>query len=87
MAFPTTQIAGGPFTGAYAITPSDVTQLTQTRALYVGGAGDIVVEMLNPQSVAATVTFKAVAAGTVLQICVERVLSTGTTATLILGLR
>lgn len=83
----TTRIDISPASGAYAITPGDATQLTQTRGLYVGGAGDLAVEMLNPESGGATVIFKAVPVGTLLPIAVERVLSTGTTATFIIGLR
>jgi hypothetical protein len=62
---------------AVAVTPSDTTDLEITvRALYVGGSGDVAVLMLGGQ----TVTFVGVAAGTILPICVTRVLATGTDA-------
>ena len=61
-----------------AITPSDSTDLANvSRALYVGGAGNIVV---TPYGGGSNVTL-AVVAGAVLPIRVSRVLSTGTTAT------
>jgi hypothetical protein len=81
-----TQLQGNPFTNAVAITPNDSTQLAGIVGLWVGGAGTVVVEMLNPESPAATVTFSAVPAGTILPISVRRVLA-ATGATLILGLR
>ena len=81
-----TQLQGNPYTNAVAITPSDATQLTGIVGLYIGGTGAVTVEMLNPESVAATVTFSAVPTGAVLPISVRRVLA-ATTATLILGLR
>jgi hypothetical protein len=68
-------------TRAAAVTPSDSTDLSGTRALYVGGAGDVVVTMLN----GGIVTFKAPPVGTVLNVSVSRVMA-ATTATLILAL-
>lgn len=82
-----TRLDPGPYDGAFAVTTSDVTVLTGVRGLYVGGSGNVTVEMLNPESLSATVTFSAVPAGTVLPIAVERVLQTGTTATNIVALR
>lgn len=74
----------GPSDNADAITPSDGADLANsTRALYVGGSGNISVVMVGGQ----TVTFSNVQAGSVLPIRVKRVRSTNTTATLILGLR
>lgn len=81
-----TKLDSAPYDGAFAVVPSDATQLTGVRGLYIGGAGSVVVEMLNPESVAATVTFAAVPVGTILPIAVERVLA-ATGATLILALR
>jgi len=73
----------GPAFHGFAITTSDGTDLTEvTRALYVGGAGAVHVLMAS----GGDVTFANVAAGTVLPIRVQRVLATGTTATLVLGL-
>lgn len=75
---------GAPAIGAFAITPDDDTDLTIVpRALYVGGAGDIVVNMFRDGT---AITFVGVTAGTVLPIRVLRVKSTSTTATSILGL-
>jgi hypothetical protein len=69
-----------PASNAVAVTPSDGTDLTYTsRALFVGGAGNVAVIMAGGQ----TVTFTGVTAGALLPIRVSRVLSTGTTATTI----
>lgn len=67
--------------GAAAVTPSDSTVL-DFRALWVGGAGNVAVRTRNGQ----TVTFSGVAAGTILPVQGDRVMSTNTTATLILAL-
>lgn len=68
--------------GAIAVTKSDSTILNCTRALYVGGAGDVAVKMIEGQSV----IFTAVPAGSILPVQVTQVLSTGTDATAILAL-
>lgn len=73
---------------AIAVTKSDTTvydnsNLGPLSGLYVGGLGDVAVLTANGE----TVTFSAVPVGTILPITVQKVLSTGTTATLILGLR
>lgn len=74
---------GEPASNGEAITKHDTNTLVAvSRALYVGGAGDVAVVMLGGQSL----TFSAVPAGTILPIRVTQVKSTGTTATLILGL-
>jgi hypothetical protein len=68
---------------ARAILPSDVGDLPQvTRALYVGGDGDLAVVMRGGEEV----TFAGLSGGTLLPIRVSRVLATGTTATGIVGL-
>lgn len=73
----------GPASGGFAVTPSDATVFSQpTRAIYVGGAGAVAVRLLD----GTTLTFSAVPVGTMLHIRADKVLSTGTTATLILGL-
>lgn len=73
----------GPAHHAVAVTPNDGADLTDTtRALYVGGAGDVKVDMYG----SGTVTLVGVTAGTVLPIRADRVYSTGTTATSIVAL-
>lgn len=72
-----------PADNATAVTPSDSTDLSYTsRALYVGGAGNIVVTMAG----GGDVTFTAVPAGSILPVRVTRVKSTSTTATAIINL-
>ena len=66
-----------------AVTPSDSTDLdTLTRAIYVGGAGNVVA--VGHDGVA--VTFTGVQAGTVLPVACRRINSTSTTATSIVAL-
>ena len=66
-----------------AVTPSDSTDLdTLTRAVYVGGAGNLVAVRHDGTAV----TFTGVPAGTVLPIAVRRINSTSTTATAIVAL-
>lgn len=63
---------------AEAVTPSDSTALSGVRAVYVGGAGDLAVRFPgNPVSV----VFASVAAGSMLDIKPEYIMSTDTTAT------
>lgn len=77
-------VSNGPAMVGFAITPNDSTNLTTvTRAIYVGGAGDLVVRFPGSST---SITFNDVPAGTVLPICVTRVLSTGTVATELIGL-
>ena len=72
-----------PARGAFAITPNDDTILgCMTRGIYVGGAGDLSVLMADDDD---PVIFVAVPAGTVLPIRVNKVRSTGTTATSLVG--
>lgn len=79
---------------AFAITPSDTTLFPAigtaagvaiTKAIYVGGTGDLVVRLVGTTT---NITFASVPAGALLPITVERVMGTGsgTTATSILGL-
>ena len=74
--------AGGvdwPATRALAVTPSDTVDLTWiSRALYVGVAGDVKVDMADSGT---GIVFKAVPAGTFMPIRAKRVYATGTTAT------
>lgn len=67
-----------PYIGGFAVTKSDTTVFTQpTRAIYVGGVGDLAVTYLDGSSD----ILKAVPAGTLLRIRVTQVKSTSTTAT------
>lgn len=73
-----------PASSAIAVTPSDGTDLTfVARALYVGTAGNLVVRMNGDKN---NVTFTNVGDSSLLPIRVDRVLSTGTTATNIVAL-
>lgn len=73
-----------PAWNAAAITPHDSTNIAgaPTRMVYVGGAGSVTALMAG----GAVVTFTAVPAGTVLPIRVDRINSTGTTATALVAL-
>jgi len=64
-----------------AVTPSNSTVLTPTRALYIGTTGDVSVLMMNDE----TILFKAVAVG-ILPVQVTKVFATNTTATNIVAL-
>lgn len=76
----------GPGFAAAAVVPSDTVKLgSATRALYVGGAGDLTVIMAG-QTLDSPVTFKAVPVGTFLPISVSQVMATNTTATLIVAI-
>lgn len=67
--------------GAVAITPSD-TAGNSFSAIYVGGAGNVAVITEGGN----TVTFTAPPVGSIIPIRTQKVLSTGTTATLLIGL-
>lgn len=67
--------------GAIVVTPSDSTEIQVCRGLYIGGTGNLNVRMADGQ----TVLFTAVPVG-IFPIQVDQVLSTSTTATLILAL-
>jgi hypothetical protein len=72
-----------PASDGFSITPHDGNNLPEvTRALFVGGAGSVNVHLAS----GAQVNLSGVSGGTVLPIRVRRVLSTGTTATAIIGL-
>lgn len=70
-----------PYRKGVAVTPSDVTVIPKTRAVYVGGAGNIAVRMDGT-----TTLFSGVLAGTILPFEVDQVMATDTTATLITAL-
>jgi hypothetical protein len=72
-----------PATQAVSIVPSDSSNLVEVpRAIYIGGNGNLRVTMLDGN----IVTFPNVVAGTVIPIRVQKVWSTSTTATGIIGL-
>lgn len=65
--------------GSKTVTPSDTTVFDPPgRALYVGVTGNVAVRMAGDQSLPILVNVQG---GTMLSICVDKVLSTGTTAT------
>jgi hypothetical protein len=71
-----------PGEGGFAITPNDNADLSRvTRKLYVGTQGDIQVTLANDD----TIIFPALAAGIFHRLRVKRVLSTGTSASGIVG--
>ncbi len=68
-----------PADEAAAVTPSDTVDLAvHTRGLYIGGAGDLSVEMAKTGT---AVIHTGVPQGSVLPLRVSRVNATGTTAT------
>ncbi|WP_375229896.1 spike base protein, RCAP_Rcc01079 family [Roseobacter sp. S98] len=72
-----------PCEGLEAVTPSDSEDLAQvTRALYVGGGGDLAVRAKDGSQA----TFVSLKAGQMIPVRVSRVFSTGTTATGIIGM-
>ena len=74
------------YSDAYAVVPNDTTDFVQgaTRAIYVGGAGTISLIMASGNALTMIVPINAI--GFVIPYRVKRILATGTTATLILGL-
>jgi len=69
---------------AEPVSPSDSTSLAlATRAIYVGGAGDLRARMAS----GGDVTFRNLQAGAVYPFRLEQVFATGTTATNLIGLR
>ena len=84
MAAPTQTIVNhnAPAEYAVAVTKSDSTVLNATRALYIGGDGNVAVTM----SGGGDATFVGLLAGAILPVRATKVLSTGTTATNIVAL-
>lgn len=89
------------YTDWAAITPSDANPAIKHNAIYVGGAGNIALRARkqvpnwsqtgsvgdNPQFENHDVVLTAVPVGTILPVSAYQVLATGTTATLLIGLR
>jgi hypothetical protein len=72
----------GPATDGFTVIPADATVFAQpTRALYVGGAGNVTVRMISNN----IVTFSSVPVGTVLPIRITAVFA-NSTATSIVGM-
>ena len=72
-----------PPENAAAIQPSDGARLGHaTRAVYVGGAGALRVEMMGGEEI----VFAGLGAGTLLPVRVQKVFATGTTATALVAL-
>jgi hypothetical protein len=72
-----------PATNMFEVTPNDSAELANaTRAVYIGGAGDLKIKTTGGD----TVTLVGVPAGSLLPLRVVQVLSTGTTATSIVGM-
>ena len=60
------------------VSPSNAVDLAfKSRALYIGGTGDVTVQ----NALGTSVTFLAVPAGSILPLVTGRVMATGTTAT------
>ncbi len=73
-----------PARKAVVVTPHNTNELTNTtRALYIGGAGNVEVILAGDTS---SVIFYSVPAGTFLPLRVKQVRAAGTTATNILAL-
>ena len=74
---------GQPATKFWLVTPSDTAALRYvTRAIRVGGAGDLAVQDESGE----VVTIPSVLAGETLAVVARKIYSTNTTATLIMGL-
>lgn len=72
-----------PAVSGASVTPSDSLPLSQvTRALYVGTAGDLAVELAS----GAQVTLAGVGGGAIQPLRVRRILATGTTASNLVAL-
>lgn len=71
------------FDNALAVTKSDSTVFSPAlSAIYVGGTGDVAVTTVDGSAI----VFKAVPVGVVIPCRVKQIMSTNTTATLMVGL-
>lgn len=70
------------YTRAIAVTPSNST-VVACRALYIGGAGNVAV---TTEAGGTAVTFTAPPVGSIIPVAAYNVMSTNTTATLIVAL-
>lgn len=80
---PRGQVSPGPAAHAFAITPGTAALPYLTRAIYVGGAGNVEVQLAGDT---APVTLTGVPVGTTLEVCAQYVLATNTTATNLIGM-
>lgn len=73
-----------PAANAFAITPSDSDDLERfTRGIYVGGAGDVEIDLVQSGE---AIVFSSVAAGSIIPVRAKRVRDANTTATNLVGL-
>lgn len=80
---PATLLLTAPAINAAVITKSDTVVISPPlRGVYIGGTGNLNVRMIG----GTTVLFSGLPAGALLPIMVDQILSTNTTATLIVGL-
>jgi len=82
---PAAQIETPPI-NAKAITPADSDLDNFTRAIYIGGTGDLVVRVPGDLGDTGDITFSALPVGKTLTIVAKQIRSTGTTATNIVAL-
>lgn len=77
-----------PCAYGFAVTPSDSTEYAEeTRAVYVGTTGDLAVKQYDPTTKKlASVTYQNVPAGTILPIRTKTIMSTGTSASDLVGM-
>ncbi|MEG3124801.1 spike base protein, RCAP_Rcc01079 family [Sphingomonas sp. GB1N7] len=81
--FSNSAATSAPARRAAAITPNDTNIISTTRAILIGGAGDLAVLFADDT---ASVVLKGLVAGSILPIRVQKVLATGTTATNLVAL-
>lgn len=73
----------GPYAHAAVLTKSDTDELVKaSRALYIGGTGNVNVVTVSGE----TVLISALPVGTILPLRIKQLLSTNTTATLVVAL-